>query len=84
MSKDKNRDYTPFNKFIDGAIRNGEITFEMNDIQLNEALYNLGIRRKKFPMKIQEGFMLQMFTRIKINYHMLKKDLNIGNQNKKD
>lgn len=46
MQKEK-RDYTGFDKFIRAEIDKGTIRLDMNNMELNEALLNLGVRRKK-------------------------------------
>lgn len=40
-------EYQSFNRYLDGQIRKGKLRFDMTDYQLNEALFQLGIRRKK-------------------------------------
>jgi len=44
MVKDK-KDYLSFDKFIRSSVENGEISVDMSDTQLKEALKDLGIRR---------------------------------------
>ena len=44
-SMTEKKDYTDFDRFITGKMKSGKLYIDMSEIQLNEALKELGIRR---------------------------------------